>query len=118
MQRIIFHVDQNCYFASVEMIAHPECRDVPMAVAGDVEARHGIILAKNELAKKAGVKTIIMSLWDVDDKVAKEFSVRFYEELTKNGWDKRKAFEKAKSRIRKMKDYKEPFYWAGFVMLD
>ena len=39
MQRIIFHVDQNCYFASVEMIAHPECRDVPMAVAGDVEAR-------------------------------------------------------------------------------
>ena len=57
MQRIIFHVDQNCYFASVEMIAHPECRNVPMAVAGDVEARHGIILAKNELAKKAGVKT-------------------------------------------------------------
>ena len=68
--------------------------------------------------KKAGVKTIVMSLWDVDDKVAKEFSVSFYEELTKNGWDKRKAFEKAKSRIRKMEDYKEPFYWAGFVMLD
>ena len=57
MKRIIFHIDQNCYFASVEMISHPEYRNVPMAVVGDKEARHGIVLAKNELAKKCGVKT-------------------------------------------------------------
>ena len=57
MKRVIFHVDQNCYFASVEMIAHPEYRNVPMAVAGDEQKRHGIILAKNALASKAGVKT-------------------------------------------------------------
>ena len=57
MKRIIFHIDQNCYFASVEMISHPEYRNVPMAVVGDIEARHGIVLAKNELAKKYGVKT-------------------------------------------------------------
>lgn len=57
MKRIIFHIDQNCYFASVEMISHPEYRNVPMAVVGDQEARHGIVLAKNELAKKAGIKT-------------------------------------------------------------
>ncbi len=57
MKRIIFHIDQNCYFASVEMISHPEYRNVPMAVVGDKEARHGIVLAKNELAKKFGVKT-------------------------------------------------------------
>lgn len=57
MKRIIFHVDQNCYFASVEMISRPELRDVPMAVAGDEKARHGIILAKNEPAKKYGIKT-------------------------------------------------------------
>ena len=57
MKRVIFHVDQNCYFASVEMIAHPEYRNVPMAVAGDAEKRHGIILAKNQLASAAGVKT-------------------------------------------------------------
>ncbi|MCR4688124.1 MAG: DNA polymerase IV [Saccharofermentans sp.] len=57
MGRIIFHIDQNCYFASVEMIYHPECRDVPMAVVGDKEARHGIVLAKNEHAKKYGVAT-------------------------------------------------------------
>ena len=57
MKRIIFHIDQNCYFASVEMISRPELRDVPMAVAGDAKVRHGIILAKNEPAKKYGVKT-------------------------------------------------------------
>ena len=57
MKRIIFHIDQNCYFASVEMISKPELRNVPMAVAGDASARHGIILAKNEPAKKYGIKT-------------------------------------------------------------
>ncbi len=57
MDRVILHVDQNCFFASVEMIYNPECRNVPMAVVGDKEKRHGIILAKNQLASKAGVKT-------------------------------------------------------------
>lgn len=57
MKRIVFHIDQNCYFASVEMISRPELKDVPMAVAGDAEVRHGIILAKNEVAKKYGIKT-------------------------------------------------------------
>ena len=57
MKRIIFHIDQNCYFASVEMISRPELKSVPMAVAGDAEVRHGIILAKNEPAKKYGIKT-------------------------------------------------------------
>ena len=52
MKRIIFHIDQNCYFASVEMISRPELKDVPMAVAGDAKVRHGIILAKNEPAKQ------------------------------------------------------------------
>ena len=49
--RIILHADCNSYFASVESIDHPEWKLVPMAVCGDPELRHGIILAKNELAK-------------------------------------------------------------------
>ena len=52
--RIILHADCNSYFASVESIDHPEYKLVPMAVCGDPESRHGIILAKNELAKKYG----------------------------------------------------------------
>ncbi len=57
MDRVILHCDCNSYFASVECIDKPELRKVPMAVCGDPESRHGIILAKNELAKKYGVST-------------------------------------------------------------
>jgi DNA polymerase IV len=67
MKRRILHVDQNCYFASVEMIAHPEYRNVPMAVVGSVEKRHGIVLAKNYLASAAGVKTAEV-IWKAEQK--------------------------------------------------
>jgi len=55
--KLIFHCDCNNFFASCECLERPELRDVPMAVAGDPEYRTGIVVAKNELAKKAGVKT-------------------------------------------------------------
>ena len=55
--RIILHADCNSYFASVESIDHPEYKLVPMAVCGDPESRHGIILAKNELAKAYHIQT-------------------------------------------------------------
>ncbi len=57
MDRVILHCDCNGYFASVECIERPELREVPMAVCGNPESRHGIILAKNELAKKYGIVT-------------------------------------------------------------
>ena len=57
MKRSILHVDCNNFFASVESVYEPSLRSVPCAVAGSREERHGIILAKNELAKKYGVKT-------------------------------------------------------------
>ena len=55
--RVILHGDMNGFFASVELLSHPELSDSPMAVCGSPDKRHGIILAKNELAKKAGVVT-------------------------------------------------------------
>lgn len=55
--RVILHSDLNNFFASVESLFCNELKDVPLAVCGDKEARHGIVLAKNELAKKYGVKT-------------------------------------------------------------
>lgn len=57
MERVIFHCDCNSFFASVELLSHPELRDVPVAVCGNPENRHGIILAKNEPAKRFGVQT-------------------------------------------------------------
>lgn len=57
MERVILHCDLNCFFASVELLDHPELRERPVAVSGDPRSRHGIILAKNEPAKACGVKT-------------------------------------------------------------
>lgn len=56
-ERIILHCDCNSFFASVETVLEPSYKNVPMAVAGNVENRHGIILAKNELAKRYGINT-------------------------------------------------------------
>lgn len=55
--RTILHCDLNSYFASVETMRNPALRNVPMIVGGETEDRHGIVLAKNELAKKAGITT-------------------------------------------------------------
>ncbi len=57
MSRVILHCDLNSFFASVELLSHPEFRNVPTAVCGDPASRHGIILAKNEPAKKFGIQT-------------------------------------------------------------
>ncbi len=55
--RIILHCDLNNFFASVSLVFNPTLKDLPVAVCGDKETRHGIVLAKNELAKAHGVKT-------------------------------------------------------------
>lgn len=56
-ERVILHCDCNSFFASVETALNPQYRDVPMAVCGSQEDRHGIVLAKNDLAKAYGIKT-------------------------------------------------------------
>lgn len=60
--RTILHSDCNCFYASVELLHHPELRGKPVAVGGDPEARHGIVLTASYEAKRKGVKTG-MALW-------------------------------------------------------
>lgn len=62
MEHTILHSDMNNCYASIELLYRPELRGKPLAVGGDPEARHGIVLAKDQMAKKAGVKTG-MALW-------------------------------------------------------
>lgn len=57
MDRTILHCDLNSFYASVELLDYPELRDKPVAVCGDPESRHGVILAKNEAAKRFKVQT-------------------------------------------------------------
>lgn len=55
--RYILHSDCNSFYASVECLHRPEIRNKPVAVSGNADDRHGIILTKNQIAKKFGVKT-------------------------------------------------------------
>ena len=67
MGRHILHVDQNCFYASVEMQRRPELRDKPLAVCGRQEDRHGIVLTANYIAKPYGVRTG-MAVWQAKQK--------------------------------------------------
>ena len=67
MDRIIYHCDCNSFFASVEELDNPELKKYPMAVAGDPESRHGIILAKNEKAKAYHIQTA-ETIWQAKSK--------------------------------------------------
>jgi CHAT domain-containing protein len=75
--------------------------------------------------KIAGVQTIIMSLWKVDDKATKMFMSEFYKNWIGKKQSKREAFNNAKNTVRyavsEFGDYiykDKPYYWAGFIMLD
>ena len=65
--RTILHCDMNSFYASVELLQYPELRRKPVAVCGDPTSRHGIILAKNEPAKKFGVQTA-ETIWQAKKK--------------------------------------------------
>ena len=67
MDRIILHCDCNCFYASCELLSHPDLRQLPVAVCGDPTERHGIILSKNEPAKRCGVKTA-ETIWKAKQK--------------------------------------------------
>lgn len=54
---VIFHSDLNNFYASCECLVRPELQGLPVVVCGKIEDRHGIVLAKNYIAKEAGIKT-------------------------------------------------------------
>lgn len=62
MRRVILHADANCFYASVECLYHPSIRSRPVAVCGDPEARHGIVLTANYPAKQMGVR-VGQAIW-------------------------------------------------------
>ncbi len=70
MNRTILHVDMNNFYASVECQLNPELKAYPVAVCGDVEERHGIVLAKNYKAKAFGVSTG-EAIWQAKQKCPK-----------------------------------------------
>ncbi len=80
--RIILHSDCNGFYASVECLHNPSIRNKPVAVSGDAENRHGIILAKNEIAKKYNIKTG-EAIWQAKQKCPELITVPPHFELYK-----------------------------------
>ena len=111
---------------TAEEISHLDLSGVEMAVLSACQTGQGKatpegLYGLQRAFKKAGVKTLIMSLWNVSDKVSSEFMIEFYKQLVNpkkpdNRWNKRNAFNEAKRKIRQKHD--DPYYWAPFIMLD
>ncbi len=74
-ERVILHCDMNGFYAAVELLQRPDLKDKPMAVSGDPDSRHGIILAKNQLAKEYGVVTA-ETIWQAKKKCPQLVLVR------------------------------------------
>lgn len=66
--------------------------------------------------KKAGVGSLILSLWDVSDVATKEFMTTFYSNLVNEAMSVNEAFESARTHLRTL--YPEPYYWAPFILVD
>ncbi len=102
MERVILHCDLNNFFASVSLLYNQTLVDSPVAVCGSVEQRHGIVLAKNEIAKSYGVKTA-EAIWEAKRKCPSLITLPplhdKYEEYS----------EKAKDIYRRYTDMIEPF---------
>ena len=100
--RFILHSDCNGFFASVECLHNPEIRNKPVAVCGDADKRHGIILAKNELAKKYKIQTG-EAVWQAKEKCPELVTVPPH-------YDRYLRFSKMATRIYSdYSDHIEPF---------
>ena len=99
----------NMNLSSVDLLVLSACE----TGLGDV-ANEGVF-GLQWAFKSAGVGTIIMSLWEVDDNATALMMKIFYQELTK-GKSKREAFEKAKNVVKET--YVKPSQWAAFIILD
>lgn len=102
-------------------IAGIDLRGTDIVVLSSCQSGRGKVTAEGlyglqRAFKKAGVNTLVMTLWEISDIETAEFMVAFYERLIKNNWDKRAAFKEAQIYFRE--HHPDPYYWASFVMLD
>ncbi len=100
----------NTEFKNSDMVVLSACE----TGLGEITSGEGIYGLQRAFLV-AGSRTIVMSLWKVDDEATKDLMSRFYKNYLKGG-DKREAFLQAQKKIKKK--YKSPFYWGAFVMIE
>lgn len=93
-----------------ELVVMSACQSAMGELTGDG------VFGLQRAFKKAGAKSIVMSLWDMNDRTGAEFMSEFYRGMVMKKYQVEKAFANAVSKIRKK--YPEPYYWAGFILLD
>lgn len=98
-----------------------DLRDANLVVLSACETGKGEVTGEEVFGlqrafKIAGAKTIIMSLWPVNDAATRMLMTEFYRNWLQQGQTKRQAFRNAQNAVRKT--YEEPVYWAGFILLD
>ena len=82
--------------------------------SGDVQNGKGVYGLQRAI-RVAGAESIIMSMWEVDDKATQELMTYFYDYWIDKKMSKKKAFKKAQQKIRNL--YKHPYFWGAFIML-
>ena len=98
-----------------------DLRDADLVVLSACETAKGDITSEGVFGlqrafKMAGVQTIIMSLWKVNDQATQLLMTEFYNNWIGKQQSKREAFRNAQNTVRTK--HEEPKYWAGFIMLD
>lgn len=101
----------NIDLHTIEMVSLSACQTGLGDVSGD-----GVFGIQRGF-KKAGVKSLLMSLWNVDDRATCTLMTEFYKNWLR-GLSKYDALESAKSRIKSIKGWEDPIYWAPFILLD
>lgn len=101
----------NLYMSNCDMVVLGACNTALGIVTQDG------ILGIQSAFKEAGAKTLLMTLWSVNDKATSEFMKQFYTYLAK-GKDKHESLELARADLMNSSDFSDPVYWAPFIMLD
>jgi CHAT domain-containing protein len=100
---------QNLRLEGTELVVLSACQ----TAQGKIQNGEGVYGLQRAL-RIAGAKAVMLSLWDVDDKVGREFMITFYEKWL-GGMGKQEAFRAAQLEVKKK--HPLPFYWAGFVLI-
>ena len=109
---------ENMDLASVDLVVLSACQ----TGLGQVEPIEGVYGLQRAF-KKAGVRSILMTLWKVDDDATQLFMTAFYRDYLKNN-SKQHALKVAQEYLKSFTSdegehvYSDPYYWAGFVLLD